>query len=273
MSALSRVAWTIGLGLALALAACSSGGSQAGRAPTVAAPAGSGSAPRPTTTGAPPLYVAVGASETTGVGAEQPLRDAWPRVLYRTAMPENTVFVNMGIPGATVAQALRDEVPQAVAQKPTIVTVWLNVNDLIAGVSAADFETELGDLVHQLRRGGATRVLVANTPPLDHLPAYVACLPDPPPASPPCRVGPGAAGILPPPAVLNQAVDDYNAATARVAQREGASVVDLHAVGMAARQAGIEDALVSPDGFHPNTGGYQAVATAFADVLRRTGPL
>jgi lysophospholipase L1-like esterase len=179
----------------------------------------------------------------------------------------------MGIPGATVAQALRDEVPQAVAQMPTIVTVWLNVNDLIAGVSAADFESELGDLVHQLRRGGATRVLVANTPPLDHLPAYVSCLPDPPPASPPCRLGSAASGIVPPPAVLDQAVDDYNAATARVVAREGGSLVDLHALGLAARQAGIEDALVSADGFHPNAGGYQAVATAFADVLRRTGPL
>ena len=222
-----------------------------------------------TTAGPAPVYVAVGASETTGIGAETPLREAWPRVLYRTAMPETTVFVNMGIPGATVATALQFEVAPAVGLAPTVVTVWLNVNDILAGVPAADFERDLGTVVHSLRRGGATRVLVANTPPLDHLPAYLACLPDPPPALPPCRLGDNT----PAPDVVNQRVDDYNAATARVTDREGASLVDLHALGLAARQAGIEDALVSPDGFHPNAGGYQAVATAFADALRKGGPI
>jgi lysophospholipase L1-like esterase len=246
--------------LAVAFAGCSPGGRSATGRPNVA----------PATSTAPaPIYVAVGASETAGIGAEVPLRDGWPRVLFRTAMPENTVFVNMGIPGATVAQALAEELPMALDQKPTVVTVWLNVNDIIAGVVPADFERDLGTLVHQLRRGGATRVLVANTPPLDHLPAYLACRPDPPASAAPCSLG----TTLPPPDVVNQAVDDYNAATARVVAREGANLVDLHAVGLAARQAGIEDALVSRDGFHPNSGGHQAVATAFAQVLRQTGPL
>jgi lysophospholipase L1-like esterase len=215
------------------------------------------------------VYVAVGASETVGIGAEVPLREAWPRVLFRTAMPENTVFVNLGIPGATVAQALQQELPHAVELKPTIVTVWLNVNDIIAGVTAVEYERDLGTLVHELRRGGATRVLVANTPPIDRLPAYLACRPNPPATAPPCRRD----ALLPPPEAVNAIVDDYNAATARVVDREGANLVDLHALGMAARESGIADALVSADGFHPNAGGYQAVATAFAEVLRRTGPL
>ena len=256
----TRGAAVVAAALALVTGSCSSnGGANARRA----------TAPATTSAAPPPVYVAVGASETAGVGAEVPLRDGWPRVLFRTAMPENTVFVNMGIPGATVAQALADELPLALDQKPTVVTVWLNVNDIIAGVAPADFERELGTLVHQLRRGGAARVLVANTPPLDHLPAYLACRPDPPAAAPPCALG----TTLPPPDVVDQAVDDYNAATARVAAREGANLVDLHAVGLSAREAGIEDALVSRDGFHPNSGGHQAVATAFAQVLRQTGPL
>ncbi|MDQ3978932.1 MAG: SGNH/GDSL hydrolase family protein [Actinomycetota bacterium] len=268
--------WRAGAVLALLAAvmlltvACSSrspgtGGDQA----TPAQPPPDGATAAPPDTGPPPVYVAVGASETTGIGAEVPLRDAWPRVLFRSAMPENTIFVNMGIPGATVAQALRDELPRALEQKPTIATVWLNVNDILAGVPPAQFERELGMLVNGLRRGGATRVLVANTPPLDRLPAYLACRPSPPPSAPPCRYDEG----LPPPEVVDQLVDEYNAATVRVVDREGAHLVDLHAVGMAARAAGIEQALISNDGFHPNSGGYQRVATAFAEVLRRTGPL
>lgn len=280
-----RTAATIALALSLALlgGACSNSGesSRAGggggtgtgsSTPDPAAANGSpasGPAVEGSTAGPPPVYVAVGASETTGIGAESPLRDAWPRVLFRTAMPEDTIFINAGIPGATVAQALREELPLALEQHPAIVTVWLNVNDLIAGVTPPEFERDLGTLVRGLRRGGATRVLVANTPPLDRLPAYLACRPDPPPSVPPCRFP----GELPAPDVVNGLVDEYNAATARVVQREGAHLVDLHAVGLAARQAGIDQALISNDGFHPNAGGYQRVATAFAEVLRRTGPL
>jgi len=256
-----RVGRVAGVAAALSLlAACSGGGGRAG-VPTTVPPAQNGPAP---------IYISVGASETTGIGSETPLREAWPRVLYRTAMPAGTVFVNMGIPGATVQTALQFELRPTVDQKPTLVTVWLNVNDILAGVPAADFERDLGRLVRELRRGGQTRVLVANTPPLDHLPAYKACRPDPPAAGPECRA-PG--GELPPPDEVNRVIDDYNAATARITEREGANLVDLFSVGMRSRAAGIEDALVSPDGFHPNAGGYQLVATAFAEVLARTGPL
>jgi lysophospholipase L1-like esterase len=214
--------------------------------------------------GTPVVYAAVGASETIGFGADEPLRDSWPRVLFRTALPTSAVFVNMGIPGATVARALRDELPQALTVRPALATVWLNVNDIVAGVSAADFERDLGTLVHGLRAGGATRVLVANVPPLDELPAYLACR-----GANQC----GGESSLPSPAALDQIVDAYNAATGRVAEREGASVVDLHGVGLAARQAGTAASLVSKDGFHPSTAGHEAVAKAFADVLAQGGPV
>lgn len=208
--------------------------------------------------GPPPVYVAVGASETTGVGSDQPLRDAWPRVLHRIALPAGSVFVNMGIPGATVAQALAEEAADAVAARPNLVTVWLNVNDMTRGVAPEEYERQLESLVKQLRRNGATRVLVANTPPLDDLPAYQAG-----------RV----LGLLPDPAAVQDLVAAYNEAVARVVQRQGALLVDLHAVGLAARAAGGEAELVSGDGFHPSTAGHAAVAAAFADVLRRSGPL
>lgn len=213
--------------------------------------------PPPEESGPPPVYVAVGASETTGAGSDQPLRDAWPRVLHRTALPAGSVFVNMGIPGATVAQALEEEVDEALAAGPDLVTVWLNVNDMARGVGPAEYERQLGALVGALRGDGA-RVLVANTPPLDRLPAYQAGR---------------LVAALPAPEAVQRMVDAYNAAVARVVEREGALLVDLHAVGMAARSDGTEAGLVSGDGFHPSTAGHAAVAAAFADVLRRSGPL
>ena len=234
------------------------------------APGSAGLAPPPTAPTSPgPVYVSVGASETVGLGSDKPLRHAWPRVLLRDALPVSTVFVNAGIPGATVAQALREEVPIAVDLSPDLVTVWANVNDILAGVAPEQFESQLEALVVALRRGGSTRVLVANVPPLDRLPAYLACRPSPPPSGPPCR----AAARLPGPEAVERVVAAYNQATSRVSHRHGAFVVDLHARGLAARQAGSDAGLVSADGFHPSTAGHAEVAAAFAEVLRNSGPL
>jgi len=214
--------------------------------------------PPPADTGPAPVYVAVGSSETTGFGSDQPLRDAWPRILHRTALPAGAVFVNMGIPGATVAQALAEELNQTLQVRPNLVTVWLNVSDLAHGVSPVDYESQLDTLVKGLRRNGTVRVLVANTPPLDRLSGAV----------------PGRnAGALPASDELNQLVDAYNAATSRVVGRQGALLVDLHALGLAARAAGTDTGLVGADGFSPSNAGHAAVAGAFAEVLRSSGPL
>lgn len=214
--------------------------------------------PPPPDTGPPAVYVSVGASETTGAGSDQPLRDGWPRVLHRTALPPGAIHVNMGIPGATVAQALAEEVPITLDTRPHLVTVWLNVNDITRGVDAATYETQLESLVRQLRRGGQTRVLVANTPPLDQLPAY--------------QLGRLLAEV-PAPEDVQALVASYNAAIARVVQRQGAILVDLHSVGMAARAAGTEPSFIGRDGFHPSTAGHARVAEAFAEVLKASGPL
>jgi lysophospholipase L1-like esterase len=212
---------------------------------------------------APLVYVAVGASESVGVGASDPLRNAWPQLFYRSALPRSAVFVNMAVSGSTVAEALAGQVPNAVAQSPDVVTVWLNVNDLIRGVTAASYGADLTKLVTALRRGGATKVLVANTPPLDDLPAYRACLPGTTTTVGQCALGP-VQGLVPPPATLNAAVDAYNAAIARVTASTGAVLVDLHAAGLAARQNGTEASLAGSDGFHPSDAGHALVAKAFA---------
>jgi acyl-CoA thioesterase-1 len=203
--------------------------------------------------GPPVTYVSVGASESVGAGTDDPLREAWPQLLYRNSLPRRTVFVNLGIPGATVQRALTDEADQAAALKPTVVTVWLNVNDIAALVPPSVYEQQLDVLVSRLRSGGAGRVLVANTPPLDRLPAVD-------------RLGLPSASV-------NRVVDDYNAAIGRVVAKNGAVLVDLHQAGLDARAAGREAALVSADGFHPSAAGHQAVADAFAAALKASGPI
>jgi lysophospholipase L1-like esterase len=191
------------------------------------------------------LYVAVGASETVGEGADEPLTQAWTQVFFRTAVPRGYRFVNLGISGATVAQALAEEVPEAVRLEPDVVTVWLNVNDIVDRVPVQQYESQLQELVRRLRRGGQTDVYVANTPPLDILPV--------------------ARGFG---ALATVIVGQYNAAIERVVKAEGAVLVDLHAAGVAWRDRGEAATLISGDGFHPSTKGHQAVAAEFAKVFK-----
>ena len=238
----------LSVALLLVFVACSSGGRTTSPRPDGSEP------PRPV------VYVAVGASETTGVGADLP-DQAWPEVLRRDRLPAGTVFNNVGIPGATVTRALTEALPRALAARPTLVTVWLNANDLLAGVTPEDYEVQLRRLVAALRRDGATRVLVANMPPLELLPAYVTCRRRPQAGG--CPMG----SFLPSPDVVAAAVAAYNAAIGRVADAEGAVLVDLHGASVRAHRDGRWASLVSADGFHPSTLGHRAVADAFAQVL------
>jgi len=212
---------------------------------------------------APVVYAAIGASETYGVGAGDRYRQAWPQVFFNDVLPPSAVFYNFGIPGATTAQALHDEVPAAVAVHPTVVTVWLNVNDLISGVAAPAYEAELRQLLHTLRRGGKARVLVANTPDLAQLPAYRACLPNAPVGGPTCVI-PDA--FMPSPQAVAASVADYNAAISDAIKLEGATLVDLNLDGSQITQ---HPEWISADGFHPSGQGYAVIARQFEDAYRR----
>lgn len=218
------------------------------------APACRSGATSPAGQGPPPVYAAVGASESVGVGADDPASQAWTEVFRRTALPPRTLFTNLAVEGANTAEALAEQVPRAVALKPDVVTVWLNVNDIIDRVPPDRFEQQLAELVRGLRRRGETKVLVANTPEVDQLPVVA-------------RFGPIVA------ALADQAVDAYNEATRRVVDDQGATLVDLHRASEQAEREGRYASLVAADGFHPNTAGHAEAARVFAEAFRVSGGL
>ena len=237
------------------------GGASAGARPPAAVPSGSTS---PDTSAGPSgdveVYVAVGASETVGVGADDPATEAWPRVLHERALPRSR-FVDVGVSGSTLKAALAAQLPSTLAARPDVVTVWLAVNDAVAGVPVARYERQLTRLVRSLRQGGRTEVLVGNVPDLWRLPAYRACLT-------------GAGGrpvdgvtcqlpVVPARSQVKATVSAFNAAIARVVRSQGARLVDL------AREDDLAG-LTAADGFHPSTEGHREIARAFARVLRRT---
>ena len=249
---------------ALALTAC--GGAQAddkadtGTTSPTPAPSTSTSSPTTpppssTSTGNGLVYVAVGASETVGIGADNPQRDAWPVVLHRTAL-KKAQFVNLGVSGSTVGQAINEQLPAALAAEPDVATVWLAVNDLTHLVPVQAYEQQLTSLVHQLRRDGETKVLVGNMPAVERLPAFRACLPDAPADAMPCQLP-----VVPEVAEIKAIVRTYNAAIARVVKAEGATLVDL------SKGRDLTE-LTGTDGFHPSTAGHRLVAAHFARELK-----
>ena len=206
-------------------------------------------------------YVAIGASETLGLGATNPFRDSWPRVLLGAALPEGSELLNLGLLGSTVESALERALPRAERQRPDVVTVWLNVNDIFAGVAPHEFERALDELLARLVAAGPDQVLVANTPPLAGLPAYRACRPRTHGGL--CLLGTG----LPAPGRLRDLVNRYNRAIGRVVARHDATLVDLHAALLDARRSEQADELISGDGLHPSTAGHRAIAGEFAAEL------
>jgi len=208
------------------------------------------------------VYVALGASETFGTGLNDQnlrLRDTWPQLFFNEALPRAATYYNLAIPGITTTDAVQQELPQALALHPTVATVFFTVDDLVAGITPGEYESNLDSIVRALRQGGRATVLVGNAPHIDALPAYRACLA----GNSFCPLGSGTA--VPPPDVVDAAIDAYDAAIARVVLREGAVLVDV-----AAHASDIinnpED--IATDGLHPSAAGHAALAALFVSAYR-----
>jgi acyl-CoA thioesterase I len=245
------------LALAAALTACGSS----------ARSIGAGAVPSVSPAGPPLTYVAIGASETLGFGADDPISQAWTQVFYRTALPRAATLVNLGIPGATAEEALQREVPEVERLRPDVVTVWLNVNDLIRGVSPDEFGRQILSLLEDVRSAGDPTVLIANTPPLGLLPRFADCQPLAPAPRGECDRTRRLTSEE-----LDSMVHAYNAAISDAAARASAVVVDLNALGASAERDGTASQLVSGDGFHPSTAGHFLIGRAFARALPALTP-
>src|SRR5262249_42596834 len=94
---------------------------------------GSGSVARPLATLTPTapasvIYAALGASDAVGIGADDPNTQGYVPILI-SRLPKNARALNLGIGGIHLHEALTQEMPDAIADHPTLVTVWLVGND------------------------------------------------------------------------------------------------------------------------------------------------
>ncbi len=200
----------------------------------------------PTATTKPALvFVAIGASETFGTGADFPDRQNWPADL-RAQLPPGTQVINLGIPGVTAHEALQGELPEAMDSNPNIVTVWLGTNDIIQDVPLDQYQQDLDAILTKLDTLPHIHVAVANLANLTLLPRFSS---DDQTA-------------------LKQQVSEWNDVIAQEITTHNAILVDIY---------GHTDELtshpeyLSPDGLHPSTQGYQQIANLFYQTLHDNG--
>lgn len=247
----AHAALVLAMALALLLTGCDTAKSTSTAAPQRAA----GAQDVPPIAAAAPAsashqltYVAIGASDAFGVGASDPIHHNWPALLATQIAARNgghVRLVDLGIPGATVAQATQDELPVLVDATPDVISVLLGTNDLLAGTPAGDIEAALDSLVFTLRFDyPQAKLLVGNLPDLTRLPYFAS------------RDTTALRGEI---ALLNLDI-------ATTCESAGATLVDI----FDATAQGISAGDVAADGLHPTDAGATAIANAFAAALQQS---
>jgi lysophospholipase L1-like esterase len=188
-------------------------------------------------------YVAIGASDTFGIGTDDPQTESWPSDLAGK-LGTNVRFINLGIPAIDAHQALHVEVPIAIDSHPNLITVWLAVNDLADNVPLDSYTHDLDQVLGQLRAAvPQARIAVANVPDLTLLPHFQSYDPQ----------------------ILRTHIAAYNARIATLVTRYHALLVDLY---VRWNDLTAHPEYISDDGFHPNALGYTRLAEIFYQVLQ-----
>ena len=234
----SRVGMLALLTAILALAACSGGD---------AAPAAVIHATPTSTVHPPAVYVALGASDAVGVGADNPNTQGYVPILI-SRLPHYSQYFNLGVSGITLHAALQQELPQVAAYHPTLITVWLVGNDFRDCVPLSQYGADLDTLLRTLHNQAQARVFVANAPDFSLLPYYQQG-----------AQGGGACVAGQPAALVHALVLQWNSVIDAAVAKYGDVLVNLYGTDLANHPD-----FVSPqDGFHPSSKGYAELANIF----------
>jgi lysophospholipase L1-like esterase len=188
-------------------------------------------------------YVAIGASDTFGIGTGDPYNLNWASDLAREIGPRYHL-INLGIPGAIMSTAIGRELPIALDMHPNLVTIYLGVNDIADNVLLSSYTHDLDMMLSRLQADApGVRIAIANIPDLTLLPHFSSFDPQ----------------------VLLMRISIYNKAIVDSVQRHHIILVDLAAYNTEIKK---HPEYLSNDGFHPNELGYSKLAELFYQVLQ-----
>lgn len=201
---------------------------------------------------AAPVYSALGASDAVGYGAIPESAGYVFRIAdWLTPAYGPWTLRNRGVSGYTAPDIRDNSLPAAIADDPTLVTLWVGGDDVthsvLRGEPTAELQTHFQDaystIIRRLRTETSALVVTANIPDISRLPI---------------------ANLLSS-ADRQTAHNDslaVNAIIAQVCAAYNVSVVDVYS-----DPAAYDSSNLFWDGFHPNNRGYGILAQRFEAVI------
>ena len=183
---------------------------------------------------APLRYVALGDSTVAGVGATTQQNTYVGRLhaRLREIYPASEV-INLGVPGATSADLVREQAGLAVAYAPELVTLSVGPNDITQRVPRPQYERNLDALFRRLRVETTAVIVATLLPDLGITPRFERA---------------------PEREAVSGASRAFNDVLRRQARAWGVTLVDLHEPSQA--EVPRNRGLVAADGYHPSDAGY-----------------
>jgi len=195
--------------------------------------------------GGPVVYVALGDSTGVGVGARKGGGYA-ARLFERVErLRPGSRLVNLCVSGATTADVLRSQAPLVAAERPTLLTLGVGINDVTRGVEPEQFARNYDELVAGLRRQPGAPLVVTNLPDISHAPAVPPFLRE----------------------EVSRRIALFNRHIAEAAARHGLLLADTYAKSRDIIPAHPE--FFSFDGFHPSDEGYEFWAFEMWPTVKR----
>lgn len=181
---------------------------------------------------APVTYVAVGDSTGVGVGATE---GGYPARLLKRIKQERSkaTLTNLCVSGATTEDLLRDQLKQAIAARPTLVTVGIGINDIGHYVGVEKFARNFEEIVKRLKAETTAQIVVSNLPDISYAPVVPVSLRE----------------------QTRGQINLFNARIGEIAGRYGLTPVDAYTETHAVMPTHPE--FFSADGFHPSDAGYE----------------
>ena len=119
----------------------------------------------------PFTYVALGDSTVQGIGASHPSRST-AGIIFATilANKKNALYHNLGVDGARISEVRRNQLEQAIAMQPDLITISVGANDIRFRTGLASFRSELTWLLEKLRAETDATIVITTIPDLSLTP-------------------------------------------------------------------------------------------------------
>src|SRR5688500_6317825 len=195
-------------------------------------------------TSGPIIYVALGDSTGSGVGARNGgyVARLFKRIEERRP---GSQLSNLCVSGASTVDVMRGQLDRGVAMNPDLVTLGIGVNDIGHGVSLDQFSKNYEQILSTLKERTRARIVVSNFPDVSTAPRIPASM----------RTE------------YQRQIVQFSRRLEDIASRHGVTIFDLYT--FTTEELALHTEYFSSDGFHPSDEGYQLWADKMWPTLAR----